>query len=60
VKRVLVLGGVSYNTMIHVDRFPQPEPQTMFSRRVHDTVGSTGAGKALNLSKLGFDVRCMG
>ena len=43
-KRVLVLGGVSYNTMIYVERFPQPEPQTVFSRRLHDTVGSTGTG----------------
>lgn len=59
-KRVLVLGGVSYNTMIYVDRFPQPEPQTVFSRRLHDTVGSTGSGKALNLRKLGFDVTLHG
>ena len=59
-KRVLVLGGVSYNTMIYVDSFPQPEPQTVFSKRLHDTVGSTGAGKALNLCRLGFDVTLHG
>jgi sugar/nucleoside kinase (ribokinase family) len=59
-KRVLVLGGVSYNTMIYVDSFPQPEPQTVFSKRLHDTVGSTGSGKALNLCRLGFDVTLHG
>ncbi len=58
--RVLVLGGVSYNTMIYVDSFPQPEPQTVFSKRLHDTVGSTGSGKALNLCRLGFDVTLHG
>lgn len=59
-KRALVLGGVSYNTMIYVDSFPRPEPQTVFSKRLHDTVGSTGAGKALNLCRLGFDVTLHG
>jgi acarbose 7IV-phosphotransferase len=58
--RVLVLGGVSYNTMIYLDGFPQPEPQTVFSKRMHDTVGSTGSGKALNLCRLGFDVTLHG
>ncbi len=53
---VLVLGGVSYNTMIYLDAFPQPVPQTVFPHGFHETVGSTGAGKALNLHKLGMDV----
>jgi sugar/nucleoside kinase (ribokinase family) len=54
--RVLVLGGVSYNLMIYLDAFPAPAPQTVASRGFHETVGSTGAGKALNLGRLGFDV----
>lgn len=53
---VLVLGGVSFNTMIYLDRFPAPRPQTVYSRAFHETVGSTGAGKALNLHRLGFQV----
>jgi len=52
----LVIGGVSYNTMVYLDTFPDPVPGTIFSRGFHETIGSTGAGKALNLRKLGFDV----
>jgi acarbose 7IV-phosphotransferase len=51
-KKVLVIGGLSYNLMLYVDQFPQPEPQTVFSKGFHETVGSTGAGKALNLHRL--------
>ncbi|HSP05704.1 MAG TPA: PfkB family carbohydrate kinase, partial [Acidobacteriota bacterium] len=54
--RVLVAGGVSYNTMIYLERFPEPRSQTLFSRDFHETVGATGAGKALNLRKLGMEV----
>lgn len=55
-QKILVLGGVAYNTMIYVDSLPPPVPQTVFSERFHETVGSTGAGKALNLHPLGLDV----
>lgn len=51
-----VIGGVSYNTMIYLDHLPKPAPQMIFSRGSHETVGDTGAGKALNLARLGFDV----
>jgi acarbose 7IV-phosphotransferase len=52
--RVLVLGGVSFDTIIYLAEFPRPEPQTLWSERYHETVGSTGAGKALNFAKLGL------
>jgi sugar/nucleoside kinase (ribokinase family) len=55
-KKVLVLGTVSFNTMIYLDQFPQPRPQTVFSQGWHETLGGSGAGKALNLSRLGLDV----
>jgi sugar/nucleoside kinase (ribokinase family) len=58
--KVLVLGGVSVNTMIYLEQFPQPIPQTVFSKDYHETIGSTGAGKALNLKKLGLDVTLHG
>lgn len=58
--KAAVLGGVSWNTMIHLDRFPDPEPQTLFARRSHRTVGSSGAGKALNLAALGVDTALWG
>jgi sugar/nucleoside kinase (ribokinase family) len=59
-KKILVLGGVSFNMMIYLEQFPQPCAQTLFSQGYHETVGSTGAGKALNLTKLGFDVTLHG
>lgn len=55
-KRVLVLGGVSWNLMLYVSAFPEPKPHTVFTQRAHDTIGSTGAGKVLNLHRLGLDV----
>lgn len=59
-KQVLILGGVSFDTIVYLDSFPQARPQTVFSRRFHETVGSTGAGKALNLCKLGMSVTLHG
>jgi sugar/nucleoside kinase (ribokinase family) len=56
----LVIGGVSFNTIVYVDAFPQPRPQMIFSNGFHETIGSTGAGKALNLRRLGFGVTLHG
>lgn len=53
--RALVLGGVAWNTMVYVDEFPSPHPQTVFASDTHEAIGSSGAGKALNLSRLGFN-----
>ncbi len=39
--------------MVYVDRFPEPRPQTVFARGSATTVGSSGAGKALNFANLG-------
>lgn len=55
-KDIFIVGGVSYNLMIYLDAFPAPIPQTIFSQGYHETIGSTGAGKALNLMNLGFNV----
>ena len=54
--RAVVLGGVAWNTMIYLDRFPEASPHTVFPIRTHQTVGSSGAGKALNLAGLGVNV----
>lgn len=55
-KQILVLGGVSLNTMVFIDAFPEPRPQTIYAGRYHEAVGSTGAGKVLNLARLGLNV----
>lgn len=53
-RSALVVGGASWNQLVYLDRFPAPVPQTVFARGLHETVGSSGAGKALNLSFLGW------
>lgn len=52
---VLVLGGASWNTMIHLDAFPAPQPATIANARSHVAAGSTGLGKALALKALGHE-----
>jgi sugar/nucleoside kinase (ribokinase family) len=54
--RVVVFGAASWNTMIRVERFPDPVPGSIFPPGWHETVGSSGAGKAMNLARLGVHV----
>lgn len=42
--------------MIRVERFPSPVTATHFPTGWHEAVGSSGAGKAMNLARLGVDV----
>lgn len=53
--KALVLGNATFNTMIQLDKFPEPRPQTVFSSGSYSTVGGTAAGKALNLNRLGLE-----
>ena len=53
--RAAVIGGASWNTLVFVDRFPEPRPQTVFARDMHRTLGSSGAGKAVNFRSLGAE-----
>lgn len=55
-KQIFVIGAATFNTLIYVAQFPDPRPHTVFSKGLHETVGGTGAGKALNLNRLGFQV----
>lgn len=55
-KPILVIGGVSVDTVIQLDALPQPVPQTIWPNDSYRTLGSTGAGKALSLSALGLPV----
>ena len=53
---VVVFGAASWNTMIRVEAFPDPEPGGIFAPGWHETVGSSGAGTALNLAAAGVEV----
>lgn len=54
--RALVVGGASLDAIVQLEQFPEPRPATIYALGAHETVGGTGAGKALNLARLGFDV----
>ena len=42
--------------MVNVERFPEPVAQTIFATGTREAVGSSGAGKAMNLASLDADV----
>lgn len=48
-----IIGGTTFDHIIHLDSFPAPIPQTIHQAGFHEATGSTGAGKALCLQKLG-------
>ncbi|PVG81347.1 carbohydrate kinase family protein [Nocardioides gansuensis] len=52
--RTVVVGPASWNTLVRLDRLPDPRPHTVFARDAIRTVGGTSAGKALHLSDLGL------
>lgn len=52
---VFIIGGCSYNSMVYLDEFPT-ETETHRANEFQETVGSTGAGKSMNLGQLGVDV----
>ncbi len=54
--KILVLGGASYDDIIHLESLPDKEAKTLFASRYYSKIGSTGVGKAIALKKLGFDV----
>lgn len=54
-KHVLLVGGTSLDTIIHLPSPMEPGPQTIWAKESYQGVGCTGAGKALNLSRLGID-----
>ncbi len=55
--KTLVLGGCSIDTLIHVDEIKSVSDDMMlWANNVVESVGGTGAGKALCLDSLGHDV----
>lgn len=53
---VFVAGGASWDSIIDLPYFPRAQPETFLAAHYHEAVGGTGAGKALNLERLGFNV----
>ena len=53
---VLVVGGASVNQIVHLSERLTGAPQTVWPSEVYEAIGGTGAGKAMNLAKLGFNV----
>ncbi|WP_097460416.1 carbohydrate kinase family protein [Mangrovitalea sediminis] len=53
---LLIIGGTSVDTIVHLDELPSGVPQTIWPNEVYRSLGSTGAGKALNLRALGMPV----
>ncbi|WP_106795028.1 carbohydrate kinase family protein [Aquimarina sp. Aq78] len=54
-ENIFIIGGASYNSVITLDEFPEAVPQTIHNCHFNETIGNTGAGKALALSKLDFN-----
>ncbi|MCK4552136.1 MAG: carbohydrate kinase family protein [Tenericutes bacterium] len=54
--KILVLGGASYDEILHVDEFFESTSSNVFIKKSYSEPGSTGIGKSIALKKLGFDV----
>ncbi|TGE15963.1 carbohydrate kinase family protein [Hymenobacter elongatus] len=54
--RTLILGGTTFDHIVTLPELPAPLPQTIHRAPFHEGTGSTGAGKALALTKLGLPV----
>ena len=52
-KNVFIIGGTTFDHIVTLNEFPQPVPQTIHHAPFYEATGSTGAGKALCLEKLG-------
>ncbi len=52
-QQVLILGGTTFDHIVSLPVLPPPVPQTIHQAPLHEGTGSTGAGKALALTKLG-------
>ncbi len=58
--KAVVIGGISYDDIIHVNDFFDDTPQTVFAKSSYSTPGSTGLGKAIALKRLNFETTIIG
>jgi acarbose 7IV-phosphotransferase len=54
-KSVFIIGGTTFDHIVYLQKLPEAEPQTIHIAPFRENTGSTGAGKALNLTKLGVN-----
>lgn len=54
-KKVFIVGGTTYDHVVYLKELPQAIPQTIHQANFSEGIGSTGAGKALALTKLGIN-----
>ncbi|WP_120493988.1 carbohydrate kinase family protein [Microbacterium phyllosphaerae] len=50
---VFIAGPASWNSIVVLDRLPEPVPHMQFAEESWETLGGTSAGKALSLTALG-------
>ncbi|MFE6997691.1 carbohydrate kinase family protein [Microbacterium sp. NPDC057659] len=53
---VFIAGPASWNSLVVLDRLPEPVPHMQFAEDSWETVGGTSAGKALSMTALGRPV----
>jgi len=53
--QIAIIGGTTFDHIVYLPQLPQPVPQTIHQAPFNEAVGSTGAGKALALTKLEMD-----
>jgi sugar/nucleoside kinase (ribokinase family) len=54
-QKVLIIGGTTFDHVVYLSKLPAPIPQTIHAAPFNEGTGSTGSGKALNLTRLGVD-----
>lgn len=54
-KKVFIVGGTTYDHVVYLKQLPQAIPHTIHQANFSEGIGSTGAGKALALTKLGIN-----
>ncbi|WDE11113.1 carbohydrate kinase family protein [Thalassomonas haliotis] len=60
---VFIIGGTSIDSIVHLQTPLTSGPQTIWAKKQYFAIGGTGAGKALNLARLGHQVclhTCLG
>lgn len=52
-EKVFIIGGTTFDHIVYLEELPGIIPKTIHEAPFQEGIGSTGAGKALNLTKIG-------